>query len=80
MEQDFMDDEEETNTEERPEEGDASSEDGFMEGYLDDEKVVECDECGTAVKPEKKITKEIDGETRTFCSKNCAEEYEEGLA
>jgi hypothetical protein len=79
MEQDFIDDEEDVMNEERSEEGDASSEDGFMEGYLDDDKVVECDECGTAVKPEKKVTKEIEGEEHTFCSKNCAQEFEESL-
>ena len=53
--------------------------DGFMEGYLDDEKVHECAECGSAIR-DKGIQKEIDSEKLIFCSQICVEEYEESLS
>lgn len=65
------------------EEKDSSKEEEEQEetlGFEDDETVQECAECGTAVKEEKKVIKEIDGETYIFCSQQCAEEFEETLA
>lgn len=56
-----------------------SSEEGFMEGYANDEEVEECTECGLAIDGEKKVVREIEGEQLVFCSKACADEYEEGL-
>ena len=56
-----------------------SSEEGFMKGYSDDEEVEECVECGSAVEEEKKVTKEVDGETHIFCSETCLEEYEDSM-
>tara|TARA_Y100000310_G_C20486944_1_gene717330 strand:- start:75 stop:344 length:270 start_codon:yes stop_codon:yes gene_type:complete len=56
-----------------------SAEEGFMKGYSEDDEVIECSECGSAVSDEKKIVKEIEGEKVTFCSETCAKEYEESL-
>ncbi len=52
--------------------------DAFMEGYMDEEEVQECDECGSAIR-DSPITKEVDGEKRNFCSKVCADEFEETM-
>lgn len=60
-------------------EGLDSSEEGFMKGYSDDEEIEECVECGSAIEEENRTVKEIDGELVTFCSKACAEEFEENL-
>lgn len=57
-----------------------SPEEGFMEGYAEDEEVDECAECGSAIDEENKIIKEIEGETYKFCSENCAKEFEDGLS
>lgn len=55
-----------------------SLEEGFMQGFEEDEEEVElCAECGAAIKPERKITKTIENEDYHFCSKTCAKEYEE---
>ena len=56
-----------------------SSEEGFMKGYSDDEVVEECAECGSAIDEEGRVTKEIDKDFHKFCSKDCAEEFEENL-
>lgn len=62
------------------EDEDATEEDGFKEGFEDDEtEAPECCECGTAVTAEKKVTREIEGEQYIFCSKECADEFEESL-
>jgi hypothetical protein len=53
-------------------------EQAFMEGYNDDEETPECEECGGAVR-EKSVKRDIDGETHTFCSNHCADEFEESL-
>lgn len=57
-----------------------SSEEGFLKGYSADDEVVECNECGTACREEKRIIREINEEKHIFCSKTCADEYEESLA
>ena len=49
-----------------------------MKGYTDEEKIVECAECGGAIN-EKKLIKEFEGEPHTFCSEACAEEFEESV-
>lgn len=54
-------------------------EEGFMEGYEKEEEVVECAECGLAIK-KKKVTREIEGEEYVFCSNACADEFEETMA
>lgn len=72
--------EEESGEERFSDEGDSSPEDGFTEGYMEDDKVEECAQCGIAVKAEKKVAKEIDSEEYTFCSKQCANEFEEEMA
>lgn len=56
------------------------SDEGFMKGYSEEDSSEECAECGGAVKPEKKITKELGEETFVFCSKHCAQEFEESMA
>ncbi len=58
----------------------SSEEEGFIQGYNEDEEVKVCEECGTALREGKKsFHKEINGEGHVFCSKACAEEYEETL-
>ncbi len=64
---------------EKSEEDFESPEEGFMEGYSEDEEVEECAECGSAIDEESRIVKEIDGEVYKFCSENCAKEFEDGL-
>lgn len=56
-----------------------SSEEGFMKGYSDDDVVEECAECGSAIDEDGRVAKELDGELQKFCSKNCADEFEENL-
>ncbi len=58
--------------------GDDDGESGFMNGYVDEEDVEECAECGSAIH-EKKVVKTIDGESYVFCSEICAKEFEETL-
>ncbi len=70
-------DEDENSTEKILEEGLETPEEGFLKGYSDEEEVGECAECGSAVNEENRIEKEVDGETLAFCSKSCAEEFEE---
>ncbi|MEW5897101.1 MAG: hypothetical protein AB1668_05385 [Nanoarchaeota archaeon] len=55
------------------------AEEGFMEGYSEDEEVEECVECGSAIDQETKVTRKIDGEDYVFCSKSCADEFEESM-
>lgn len=78
MEKDVFDGEEEK--EDVSLEDEDSPEEDFDKGYLEDEKVEECAECGTAVKPEKKLAREVEGEEYVFCSKACADEFEESSA
>ena len=57
-----------------------SEEEGFLKGYNEDEEVKVCEECGTALREGKKsFHKEINGEEHVFCSKSCAEDYEETM-
>ena len=56
-----------------------STEEGFVQGYSEDDEVLECAECGGAVKEEKKIVRQIEEESYTFCSKDCADEFEESV-
>lgn len=56
-----------------------SPDEGFIQGYEDEDKVEECAECGAAINPEKRVRKKIDGEDYKFCSKVCAQEFEESL-
>jgi hypothetical protein len=53
-------------------------EEAFMRGYSDEEEVITCDECGVAIR-KKPLNKKIDGENYRFCSKECAEDFKEGL-
>lgn len=76
MENYVFDDEESGNK--KPKEEEEEQED--LMNFEDEEEVKECAECGTAVKEEKKVVKEIDGEEYTFCSAQCAKEFEETLA
>ncbi len=55
-------------------------EEGFMEGYNEEEEIEECAECGVALKPGKRVAREIEGEEYLFCSQACALEFEETLA
>ncbi len=81
MENYVFDGEEKENKEVTGEDTESSGDDeSFMEGYLEDEETIECAECGGAVSPEKKVSKEFEGEEYAFCSANCAEEFEESVA
>ena len=53
-------------------------EEGFMKSYDDDEEVTECAECGTAIKG-KAHHRVLEGDKHTFCSKDCADEFEESV-
>ncbi len=77
----FIDDGERDSTEEQMLEqgGLDSTEEGFMKGYAEDDDVIECEECGSAIDEDKKVVKEIEGENHNFCSKECAKEYEESI-
>jgi len=59
-------------------EGELSEEEDFMKGFEEEDEVEECAECGSAIK-EKVVVKDISGDTLRFCSKVCAEEYEESV-
>jgi len=62
------------------EDEDATEEDGFKEGFEDDDKEAEeCSECGTAISAEKRVVRTIEGEQYVFCSKECADEFEDSL-
>ena len=54
--------------------------DATDEQYDEDEEVIECAECGTAVKEEKKVARKIGDEEYFFCSKMCAHDFEESVA
>lgn len=56
-----------------------SSEEAFMRGYNDEGNVHECAECGGAIDDEHAVSKEVEGEKVTFCSKTCAEDYMESV-
>jgi hypothetical protein len=58
----------------------SDEEEGFMKGYTEDEEVEECAECEAAIEPEKKVVRTIQGEKYKFCSKECADEFEEGVS
>lgn len=72
-------DEDENFSEKGDSEVEESDEEGFMEGYEEDEKVEECAECGIAIKEGKKVLREIEGEEYAFCSESCAKEFEESV-
>jgi len=56
----------------------SSEEEAFMRGYSDEDEVISCSECGSALR-ETKIVKSFEGETYQFCCADCAKEFEEGL-
>lgn len=53
------------------------AEEGFMRGYSHDEEVEECKECGSVLFDDKKVYREINGEKHSFCSSDCADDFEE---
>ena len=57
-----------------------SAEEGFIKGFESEDDPDECAECGAAINPEKQVVKEIEGEKYKFCSKDCSEEFEEGMS
>jgi hypothetical protein len=64
--------EKQTQEEEQPE-------DGFMRGFMEDEDVDTCSECGAALDEEHSVKKELEGETHGFCSNACLKEYQESV-
>lgn len=56
----------------------SSEEEGFLKGFEDEDEAIECAECGGAVH-ENPVNKLIDGETMTFCSNICAEDYVDSI-
>ena len=56
-----------------------STEEGFIKGFESDDDPDECAECGAAINPEKLVVKEIEGEKHKFCSKDCAEDFEDSM-
>lgn len=76
----FDGEEDKFDDETKEEDKDASGDDDLVEGFeKDDEDATECAECGAAVVAEKKVVKAIEGEEYTFCSNECAKEFEESL-
>lgn len=57
----------------------SSSEEGFIKGYMEESDVEECEECGDALEPGKKVIRMIDDEEHFFCSDICANEYMESM-
>lgn len=53
---------------------------GFTQGYSEEDKAEECAECGITLRHKKKISKSIEGEEYLFCSDECAKDFEESLA
>ena len=77
----MMDEERSTEGRSTVEEGGLDTpEEAFMKGFNQEEEVDECDECGSAIEKGSGIVKNLEGESRTFCSKICVEEYEEGIS
>ena len=56
-----------------------SSEEAFMRGYDNEEKIKECPECGVSIEEDEGIIIKIDDGKVTFCSKICAQDYQEGM-
>ena len=59
-------------------EGEDPSVDGFMQGYVQEEDVQECDECGSALY-EKIIKTSIEEKPYKFCSEECRSDFKETL-
>ena len=57
----------------------SSTEEAFMKGYNNEGDSEECEECGSSLSDVTPIIKEVDGEAHKFCTKVCADEFEEGL-
>ena len=55
-----------------------TTEEAFLQGYLDEEDMEECAECGEVLR-EKTISKTFEGEMQQFCSADCVEDYEESM-
>lgn len=54
-------------------------EEGFMEGYEEEQKAVECQKCGRVIiEKEDAVKKEINGEHYIFCSPRCADAFKPG--
>lgn len=49
-------------------------EEGFMEGYDEDDEAVKCTKCGKVLQ-EDYVEEEIKGKTLKFCSVKCANNY-----
>lgn len=57
-----------------------SHEEGFMQGYMGEDEVGECAECGAALTEEKgTITKSFEEEVYSFCSDTCANDFKDSL-
>ena len=53
-------------------------EQGFMEGYEEQEKAVSCHNCGKViVEKEDVVKREINGEHVLFCSQRCVDSFKE---
>lgn len=55
----------------------SAEEEGFMEGAEDDGQQAKCAHCGKILKKGALIEKDIEGDTKWFCSEQCVEKYEE---
>ena len=53
----------------------SDTEEGFVQGFEEQEKVVECTNCKKILVTEDFVEEEIDGDVVRFCSDECAEEY-----
>lgn len=53
----------------------SDTEEGFVQGFEEEEKVVECANCKKILVTEDFVEEAIDGDIVRFCSDECAEEY-----
>ena len=53
----------------------SDAEEGFVQGFEEEEKLVECANCKKVLVTEDFVEKNIDEDIIRFCSDECAEEY-----
>jgi len=53
----------------------SDAEEGFVQGFEEEEKLTECANCKKILVTGDFVEKEIDGDIVRFCSGGCAEEY-----
>ncbi|HLD01142.1 MAG TPA: hypothetical protein VJC39_05340 [Candidatus Nanoarchaeia archaeon] len=57
----------------------STSEEGFIQGYLNEEDVQQCAECDSALHKDEVVTRKIQEEAYKFCSNDCADDFEDSF-